>query len=360
MKSLNKRAGIVALLLLVLVAVSPMAQPQSGAIRTGVFAGPIIGLKYQTPTVSGVTNVKGQFQCRDGELIVFSIGGGLRLGAWHCANRINLAHLDPDIAGDIAKMKGYRLTNIARLIQSLDEDGVVENGVTITPKTHEVIGNRDINFNVSEEQFSNAGRSGQVHQLLGQLSDQATGVFSADRPRRLRSAAAAQNEIRRNIQGIIKMRDVKIPMRDGTTFLDADVFRPDDNEKHPVVITFTPYGKESFRGCVCNVVDFERHEQVENDYFSGNPENARYENHETANTMDFVPYGYVNIRVDARGSCNSPGEQYPFSYLEALDFYDSVEWSGTQPWSSGKVGSFGYSYTGWDQPPMASLQPPHL
>ena len=68
MKSFNRSAGIVTLLLL-LVAVSAMAQQQSKEIRTGVFAGPIIGLKYTTPTFSGVTDEKGQFQCGDGELV---------------------------------------------------------------------------------------------------------------------------------------------------------------------------------------------------------------------------------------------------------------------------------------------------
>ena len=59
MKSLNKCTGIEALILLLLVAASAKAQQQSGEIRTGVFAGPVIGLKYQTPTLSGVTNEKG-------------------------------------------------------------------------------------------------------------------------------------------------------------------------------------------------------------------------------------------------------------------------------------------------------------
>src|SRR5580700_10085637 len=92
-------------LLLLLVAVSATAQ-QGDGIRTGVFAGPIIGLKYRTPTLSGVTNEQGQFQCRDGEVMVFSVGG-IILGNSRCADRITLAHLDPDTNGDIAKVKGY-------------------------------------------------------------------------------------------------------------------------------------------------------------------------------------------------------------------------------------------------------------
>lgn len=332
------------------------AQTGTGHLRTGVFAGPVIGLRYQTPTGSGVTNERGQFRCRDGEVVVFSVGGSI-LGNWQCADRITLAHLDPDVAGLVAKMNGYRLTNMARFVQSLDQDGLVENGVTITPKTHEIIGNRAINFNVTEEQFTRAGQWGPIHQLLGELDDQASGVFTADRPRWLRSAAAAHNELRRNIRGIIKMRDVKIPMRDGS-YVMADVFRPDDNEKHPVVMTFSIYGKESLRGCVCNPTDYERHEELEDEFFSGNPDNDRYENHESANTMDFVPYGYATMRVDGRGSCNSPGEQYPFSYQEAKDYYDAIEWAGVQPWSNGNVGTYGASYTGCPcgQPATAASQ----
>jgi predicted acyl esterase len=68
----------------------------------------------------------------------------------------------------------------------------------------------------------------------------------------------------------------------------------------------------------------------------------------------------VVIRVVGRGSCNTPGAQYPFSYQESKDYYDAVEWAAVQPWSNGNVGTYGMSYTGWVQPPMASLQPPHL
>ena len=352
------RGAVKVVLVVGLVCPLSAAQTGRGQLRTGVFAGPVIGLRYQTPTVSGVTNEKGQFQCRDGEVIVFSVGGKV-VGNWQCADRITLAHLDPDVAGNIAKMNGFRLTNMARFVQSLDQDGIVENGVTITPRTHGLVGNRSINFNQSEEQFTLAGSGGPIHQLLGELNDQATGVFTADRPRFLRSAAAARNEVRRNIRGIIKMRDVKVPMRDGS-FLYADVFRPDDNQKHPVVMTFSIYGKESYRGCVCNPTDYERHEVLEDEFFSGNPENERYENHESANTMDFVPYGYATMRVDGRGTCNNSGEQYPFSYQEAQDYYDAIEWAGVQLWSNGNVGTYGASYTGWNQPPVASLQPPHL
>jgi predicted acyl esterase len=45
---------------------------------------------------------------------------------------------------------------------------------------------------------------------------------------------------------------------------------------------------------------------------------------------------------------------------EAQDYYDAIEWAGTQPWSNGNVGLWGMSYLAMAQHSVASLQPPHL
>ena len=37
-------------------------------------------------------------------------------------------------------------------------------------------------------------------------------------------------------------KDVKIPMRDGTV-LRADIFRPEDNQRVPAILPWSPYGK---------------------------------------------------------------------------------------------------------------------
>ena len=99
---------------------------------------------------------------------------------------------------------------------------------------------------------------------------------------------------------------------------------------------------------------------MEDRYFSGNPDGAQYENHESVDTSVWVPEGYVCIRVDARGVCKSPGLQAPFSVQEAEDYYDAIEWAGTQPWSNGNVGLWGMSYLAMAQHNVASLQPSHL
>jgi hypothetical protein len=73
-----------------------------------------------------------------------------------------------------------------------------------------------------------------------------------------------------------------------------------------------------------------------------------------------VPEGYVCVRVDSRGCGCSPGYIDHFSPRETKDFYNCIEWGGTQPWSNGKVGLSGISYYAINQWHVASLQPPHL
>ena len=73
----------------------------------------------------------------------------------------------------------------------------------------------------------------------------------------------------------------------------------------------------------------------------------------------FARRGYVCVIQDVRGRFASEGEWYAFAE-EAGDGYATVEWLGTQPWSTGKVGTMGDSYAGSDQSALATLNPPHL
>jgi uncharacterized protein len=74
----------------------------------------------------------------------------------------------------------------------------------------------------------------------------------------------------------------------------------------------------------------------------------------------WVPDGYVVVNVDSRGAGKSPGRLDPNSPAEFRDFYDAIEWAGTQPWSSGKVGLLGISYYAAEQWFVAAMRPPHL
>src|SRR5205085_3609022 len=55
-----------------------------------------------------------------------------------------------------------------------------------------------------------------------------------------------------------------------------------------------------------------------------------------------------------------PGYIDPFSPLETRDYYECIEWAGTQPWSNGNVGLIGVSYLAIKQWQVSALRPPHL
>ena len=122
-------------------------------------------------------------------------------------------------------------------------------------------------------------------------------------------------------------RDVAVPMRDGTV-LRADVYRPNDKDRFPVLVYRTPYGK---------------HSAVES-----------YETHSKA-----VSRGYAVVVQDVRGRYASEGSFDPYRH-EGKDGYDTIEWTAKQSWSNGRVGTYGLSYPGAVQWLAAMESPPHL
>lgn len=323
-------------------------------VATGILAGPIGGIKYRTPTLSGLTSACGEFRYRSGEAVIFYLGS-LAIGSAFGASRINLAELVNSVDGRIDKLHNPVVTNLARLVLSLDQSGGREGGVSIAPKLHDVITPGFINFNQGEADFA---ADATVVGLLETL-DGTDGVFSANTPRKLVHGAAARNELRRNIKGIIKQTNVQVPLRDGS-YVCADVFRPAEEGQHPVIMSQSIYGKAFYHECICNEEDALEKELLEDRFFSGNPDGLQYENHETVDTSVWVPKGYVCIRVDERGVGQSPGIQAPWSVQAAEDYFDAIEWAGTQEWSNGNVGLWGMSYVAMTQHNVASLQPPHL
>src|SRR4051812_24188569 len=121
--------------------------------------------------------------------------------------------------------------------------------------------------------------------------------------------------------------DVAVPMRDGVV-LRAEVLRPRDNGKFPVLVYRTPYGKSDAL--------------------------KEYSTFEHA-----LERGYAVIVQDVRGRYRSDGDFVPYQH-EGHDGYDTIEWAAAQPWSNGKVGTFGLSYPGAVQWLAAVEGPPHL
>jgi len=77
----------------------------------------------------------------------------------------------------------------------------------------------------------------------------------------------------------------------------------------------------------------------------------------------FVKRGYVAIRQDERGRYGSEGTYYWLrdeGWGEHQDGYDTIEWAAIQPWSNGRVGTLGLSFTCANQYLTSVTDPPHL
>ena len=122
-------------------------------------------------------------------------------------------------------------------------------------------------------------------------------------------------------------RDVAIPMRDGVA-LRADIYRPAGGGPFPVLVFRTPYGK---------------HYAAESDRVH----------------LKAVARGYAVVLQDVRGRYASDGIFEPYRH-EGEDGYDTIEWAAAQPWSTGRIGTYGLSYPGAVQWLAAMEAPPHL
>jgi uncharacterized protein len=332
--------------------------------RKGNFAGPVVGLRYETPTCSGFTDHHGTFEYAGDEVVTFLVGDVV-LGAARGRGRLTVADIVARVDGNLTKLADPALTNIARFLQSLNQNGNCDDGINLAPEIHKLVGDRAIDFRYRPATLPGAPADPVqsftadpvVTKLLDDLGQ--ARVFSGATPRKLPSPAAARNEVRRNVLGIRRYRDVKIPLRNGS-FVYADVYRPDSDEPVPVIMNCGVYGRAFVHHSICSEQDAEHHETMEERYFLGNPDGYEYENHESINTATWIPRGYALVRVDSPGAGKSPGTLGIWGIEEAEAFYDAIEWAGVQPWSNGNVGLWGMSYYAVNQHAVASLQPPHL
>lgn len=152
--------------------------------------------------------------------------------------------------------------------------------------------------------------------------------------------------------------DVPIPMRDGVR-LRANVFRPDDGARHPVLLCAHPYGKD----------DLPVHHKTRHGYRpsaqyhlmrSAPVTHSAWASWESPDPGHWVPKGYVVVNVDLRGWGTSEGEPGIFSEQEGLDIHDAIEWAAAQPWSTGRIATAGVSYLAISQWMAAATRPPHL
>lgn len=130
--------------------------------------------------------------------------------------------------------------------------------------------------------------------------------------------------------GGVREQHVMIPMRDGIR-LSAYLYLPEGEGKWPVVFE-QRYADISGAGTRKNAADLARR-------------------------------GYAVAMVNFRGSQESEGRYVGYRALAwggQKDGYDTCEWLATQPWCTGRAGTFGSSQGGFAQNFLAVTRPPHL
>src|SRR5882724_3154859 len=144
--------------------------------------------------------------------------------------------------------------------------------------------------------------------------------------------SAAQYEVE-------EVNEILIPMRDGVR-LSASLFMPKakkPGERFPVLLHSTPY---------CEDMATLKGQGETPPFFS----------------VYFAKRGYVKVYLQTRGTCRSEGvpPEREYSETEIKDVAEAIGWLARQPWSNGKVGMYGLSWSGFNTARTAMLKPPAL
>lgn len=148
---------------------------EDSASKKGVFgASPVSGLAFSSASASGKTNDDGKFSYADGEEVSFAIGD-LPLGS--ATGAASLTVVDLVGASDIDDPKA---TNRLVLLQSLDQDGDLNNGTQISAEIADIVSSyKDkISFDQAPDAFA---KDTNLTALLAELN--AADVFTDTDPR---------------------------------------------------------------------------------------------------------------------------------------------------------------------------------
>ncbi|KOU26391.1 hypothetical protein ADK52_09290 [Streptomyces sp. WM6372] len=136
------------------------------------------------------------------------------------------------------------------------------------------------------------------------------------------------------------MRTIKnewITASDGVRIC-ADVYLPEGEGPFPALYAVAPYQKDLLYLPAVSMFRFIETGPI--DYWTG--------------------HGYAVVVGDQRGTGRSEGRFELFGPAEQRDFYDTIEWIASRPWSTGKVSMLGESAYSVNQWMAAAQRPPHL
>ncbi|MGK8520801.1 CocE/NonD family hydrolase [Nocardia asteroides] len=172
--------------------------------------------------------------------------------------------------------------------------------------------------------------------------------------------------------------DVPITMSDGTV-LKGNVYRPADASGRPIdaptptVVNLTPYTKlvsnladhaQSIPGLSDALIELFRQIDMSGTPLSGVTDLTKaFGGGELRNfTVDrqLIKSGYSQVVVDVRGTGFSQGIWDMLRGREQQDTIEVIDWASRQPWSNGRIGMNGISYSAINQVQAAEQRPPAL
>ncbi|MFK8101136.1 MAG: CocE/NonD family hydrolase [Saprospiraceae bacterium] len=142
----------------------------------------------------------------------------------------------------------------------------------------------------------------------------------------------AQVDLSPKIEDIaIVDQKVMMPMRDGTR-LATDIYRPKTDQPVPIIFSKTPYNFNSWG-------------------------DGKQRTWTTKRAYEAVKRGYAYVVQNERGRYFSEGK-WDILGLPKTDSYDAFTWMEKQPWSNGKIGTYGCSSTAEWQMAIAAMDHP--
>ena len=137
--------------------VTPPPPPQGVFIDSAVE-----GMRYKSGDLSGKTNEAGEFSY-DSNLPVTFYVGDIEIGQSRGASLLSPINLVPGAVNEAHPT----VTNIARFLQTIDDDANPDNGITITAVVYDLALEKTINFQQSVTDFA---EDGAVQVLIAEMT----------------------------------------------------------------------------------------------------------------------------------------------------------------------------------------------
>ncbi|KAJ3542114.1 hypothetical protein NM208_g4272 [Fusarium decemcellulare] len=267
----------------------------------------IAGLSYRTGDIADVTSPSFEYSYEPGEGVTFAIGN-LVLGS--CVGKA-ITTVSDLVPRDATPFE-HRLVNRARLLFSLNPGQGFEQPVSINTGAENVVNKYASDIDLNSECLSDLDEP--LKKICMEL-----GLSPNSIPH-------TRNHLRREASGFKVLRDLQIQSPDGGYVL-SDVYLPlQPNERFPVLVSCTLYGRRVPWGGpdLGDQQDIFHFEQAEDHWHStaegkevevrelgpwqGNFTTQRgIENIATLNAFSYVPHGYAMVKIDPRGVSQTPG-----------------------------------------------------